>query len=181
MRRRSSPSGMRARPAAVPCGSIRRSAPTAGVPWLSFSCPACGQVGSLDLAQDRSAPGRSDLRQHSIGVVSACSPNAPFCMISRCFTARSNEALLVRPLTMQRRDGRPSGRLPRARERAALPDWTASRNPARVLLVFAVCRTGSPSSGTAAPVGRSPRARRGRHLGREVPTKRKAPRLAGRK
>ena len=50
-RRRSSRSGTRVRLAGAPCGSIddRRRDRTAGVPWLPFSCPACQQIGSLDL------------------------------------------------------------------------------------------------------------------------------------
>jgi hypothetical protein len=50
----------------------------AGLPWLTFSCPACGQFGSVDLRS---------LYRHPGGAVSAlipslscrrCSPNAPF-------------------------------------------------------------------------------------------------------
>jgi hypothetical protein len=50
----------------------------AGLPWLSFSCPACGQVGSVDLRT---------LDRHPGGALSGlipslscrrCSPNAPF-------------------------------------------------------------------------------------------------------
>jgi hypothetical protein len=49
-----------------------------GLPWLSFSCPACGQFGSVDLRS---------LDRHPGGAISSlipslscrrCSPNAPF-------------------------------------------------------------------------------------------------------
>jgi hypothetical protein len=50
---------------------------TAKLPWLSFSCPACGQFGSVDLRT---------LDRHPGGAISGlipslscrCSPNAPF-------------------------------------------------------------------------------------------------------
>jgi hypothetical protein len=50
----------------------------AGLPWLTFSCPACGQVGSVDLRT---------LDRHTRASISSlipsvscrrCSPNAPF-------------------------------------------------------------------------------------------------------
>jgi hypothetical protein len=50
----------------------------AGLPWLSFSCPGCGQWGSVDLRT---------LDRHRGGAISGlipslscrrCSPNAPF-------------------------------------------------------------------------------------------------------
>jgi hypothetical protein len=50
----------------------------AGLPWLTFSCPACGQFGSVDLRA---------LDRHHGGAISGlipslscrrCSPNAPF-------------------------------------------------------------------------------------------------------
>jgi hypothetical protein len=50
----------------------------AGLPWLSFSCPACGQFGSVDLRT---------LDRHRGGAISSlipsvscrrCSPNVPF-------------------------------------------------------------------------------------------------------
>jgi hypothetical protein len=50
----------------------------AGVPWLSFSCPACGQLGSVDLRTlDRhpAAPISSIIPSVSCR---RCSPNAPF-------------------------------------------------------------------------------------------------------
>jgi hypothetical protein len=46
----------------------------AGVPWLSFSCPACGQFASVDLRTlDRHHGGRN-LGAHP----RRCSPNTPF-------------------------------------------------------------------------------------------------------
>jgi hypothetical protein len=51
---------------------------TVGLPWLTFSCPACGQWGSVDLRT---------LDRHPGGAISGlipslscrrCSPNAPF-------------------------------------------------------------------------------------------------------
>ena len=50
----------------------------AGVPWLTYSCPACQQVGSIDLRT---------LDRHPVASISSvipsvscrrCSPNAPF-------------------------------------------------------------------------------------------------------
>jgi hypothetical protein len=50
----------------------------AGLPWITFSCPACGQFGSVDLRT---------LDRHPGGAISGlipflscrrCSPNAPF-------------------------------------------------------------------------------------------------------
>jgi hypothetical protein len=38
----------------------------AGLPWLSFSCPACGQVGSVDLRTLDRHPGGSISRQGQI-------------------------------------------------------------------------------------------------------------------
>jgi uncharacterized membrane protein YqiK len=55
----------------------------AGVPWLSFSCPACQQVGVVDLRT---------LDRHSGGSISSlipsvscrrCSPNAPFARLEQ--------------------------------------------------------------------------------------------------
>jgi hypothetical protein len=50
----------------------------AGLPWLSFSCPACGQFGSVDLRTLDRHPGAA-----ISGLIPAlpcrrCSPNAPF-------------------------------------------------------------------------------------------------------
>jgi hypothetical protein len=50
----------------------------AGLPWLSFSCPACQQVGAVDLRTLDRHPGASI--SSLIPSVSCwrCSPNAPF-------------------------------------------------------------------------------------------------------
>src|ERR1700730_13455641 len=50
----------------------------AGLPWLSFSCPACGQCGSVDLRtldRHRGASISSLIQSVSCR---HCSPNAPF-------------------------------------------------------------------------------------------------------
>ena len=51
-------------PRGEPCGSIRRSAAaiSAGFPWLTFFCPACRVVGSVDLRTLDRPPGRIDLK-----------------------------------------------------------------------------------------------------------------------
>jgi len=45
------PSGMRVRLAGEPCGSTRRSALRLqpDFPWLTYLCPGCRMVGSVDL------------------------------------------------------------------------------------------------------------------------------------
>jgi hypothetical protein len=55
-----------------PCGSIRRSAAaiSAGFPWLTFFCPACRVVGSVDLRTLDRPPGRIDLKPDPIPVLS---------------------------------------------------------------------------------------------------------------
>ena len=50
----------------------------AGVPWLSFSCPACGQVGAVDLRTLDRHPGASISSLIPSGSCRRCSPNAPF-------------------------------------------------------------------------------------------------------
>src|SRR6476659_3555483 len=60
----------------------------AGLPWLSFSCPACGQFASVDLRT---------LDRHHGGAISGlipslscrrCSPNAPFARIEMLSLSR---------------------------------------------------------------------------------------------
>jgi hypothetical protein len=44
----------------------------AGLPWLSFSCPACGQFGSVDLRRSTGIPARrfrASSRQYRIAGV----------------------------------------------------------------------------------------------------------------
>jgi hypothetical protein len=50
----------------------------AGVPWLSFSCPACGQVGSVDLRTLDRHPGGSISSITPSVSCRRCSPNVPF-------------------------------------------------------------------------------------------------------
>ena len=59
--RRSLPSGMRAKPVVERCGSTPTigADTAAGLPWLSFSSPACGQFGSVDLRTLDWHPGAS--------------------------------------------------------------------------------------------------------------------------
>jgi hypothetical protein len=48
------------------------------VPWLSFSCPACGQFGSVDLRTLDRHPGAAISSLIPSGSCRRCSPNAPF-------------------------------------------------------------------------------------------------------
>jgi hypothetical protein len=50
----------------------------AGVPWLSFSCPACGQFGSIDLRTLDRHPGASISNLIPSVSCRRCTPNAPF-------------------------------------------------------------------------------------------------------
>src|SRR5262249_31369100 len=50
----------------------------AGVPWLSFSCPACGQWGSIDLRTLDRHPGAAISSLIPSVSCRRCSPNAPF-------------------------------------------------------------------------------------------------------
>ena len=50
----------------------------AGVPWLSFSCPACGQVGAVDLRALDRHPGAAISSLIPSLSCRQCSPNAPF-------------------------------------------------------------------------------------------------------
>ena len=43
----------------------------AGVPWLTFSCPACQQVGAVDLRTLDRHPGAAISSHHPVGVVPA--------------------------------------------------------------------------------------------------------------
>ncbi|MGB8548218.1 MAG: hypothetical protein WCD82_08515 [Xanthobacteraceae bacterium] len=49
----------------------------AGVPWLTFSCPACQQVGAVDLRTLDRHP-RAAISSLIPSVSGRCSPNAPF-------------------------------------------------------------------------------------------------------
>ena len=60
----------------------------AGVPWLTYSCPACGQVGAVDLRTlDRH---RGASISSLIPSVSCrwCSPNAPFAKLEMLMAER---------------------------------------------------------------------------------------------
>ena len=50
----------------------------AGVPWLTFSCPACQQVGAVDLCTLDRHPGASISSLIPSLSCRRCSPNAPF-------------------------------------------------------------------------------------------------------
>jgi hypothetical protein len=50
----------------------------AGLPWLSFSCPACGQLGSVDLRSLDRHPGASISSLVPSVSCRRCSPHAPF-------------------------------------------------------------------------------------------------------
>ena len=50
----------------------------AGVPWRTYSCPACGQYGSLDLRTLDRHPGGAISRLIPSLSCRRCSPNAPF-------------------------------------------------------------------------------------------------------
>jgi hypothetical protein len=50
----------------------------AGVPWLTFSCPACQQVGTVDLRTLDRHPGGSISGMIPSLSCRRCSPNAPF-------------------------------------------------------------------------------------------------------
>jgi hypothetical protein len=50
----------------------------AGFPWLTFSCPACCQVGSVDLRTLDRHPGASISSLIPTVPCRRCSPNAPF-------------------------------------------------------------------------------------------------------
>jgi hypothetical protein len=54
------------------------SAIAAGVPWLSFSCPACGQFRSVDLQTLDRHPGTAISSLTPSLSCRRCSPNAPF-------------------------------------------------------------------------------------------------------
>ena len=56
----------------------------AGLPWLSFACPACHQVGSVDLRTLDRHPGPASISS-LIPSVSCrrCLPNAPFAKLEQ--------------------------------------------------------------------------------------------------
>jgi hypothetical protein len=60
----------------------------AGLPWLSFSCPACGQWGSVDLRTLDRHPGGAISSLIPLLSCRRCSPNAPFAQLEM-LTAQS--------------------------------------------------------------------------------------------
>ena len=56
----------------------RIAAIAAGVPWLTYSCPACQQVGVVDLRTLDRHPGASISSLIPLVSCRRCSPNAPF-------------------------------------------------------------------------------------------------------
>ena len=60
----------------------------AGYPWLSFSCPACGQVGSVDLRTLDRHPGASISSLIPSVSCRRCSPNAPFAKLEMLTAGR---------------------------------------------------------------------------------------------
>jgi hypothetical protein len=50
----------------------------AGLPWLTFSCPACGQWGSVDLRSLDRHPGAAISSLIPSVSCQRCSPNSPF-------------------------------------------------------------------------------------------------------
>ena len=54
------------------------AAVAAGLPWLSFSCPACGQWGTADLRSLDRHPGAAVSSLIPSASCRRCSPNAPF-------------------------------------------------------------------------------------------------------
>ena len=50
----------------------------AGLPWLTFSCPACGQFGSVDLRTLDRHPGAAISSLIPSVSCRRCAPNAPF-------------------------------------------------------------------------------------------------------
>jgi hypothetical protein len=60
----------------------------AGVPWLSFSCPACGQFRSVDLQTLDRHPGTAISSLTPSLSCRRCSPNAPFAKLEVLTTER---------------------------------------------------------------------------------------------
>jgi hypothetical protein len=62
----------------------------AGVPWLSFSCPACAQFGSVDLRTLDRHPGAAISSLIPSVSCRRCSPNAPFARLEMLTAERPN-------------------------------------------------------------------------------------------
>jgi hypothetical protein len=62
----------------------------AGVPWLSSSCPACAQFGSVDLRTLDRHPGAAISSLIPSVSCRRCSPNAPFARLEMLTAERPN-------------------------------------------------------------------------------------------
>jgi hypothetical protein len=60
-----------------------RAAIAAGFPWLSFSCPACRQVGTVDLRTLDRHPAASISSLIPTLSCRRCTPNAPFAKLEK--------------------------------------------------------------------------------------------------
>jgi hypothetical protein len=60
----------------------------AGVSWLTYSCPACGQCGSLDLRTLDRHPGAAISSLIPSVSCRRCSPNAPFARLEMLTSER---------------------------------------------------------------------------------------------
>jgi hypothetical protein len=60
----------------------------AGFPWLSFSCPACRQIGEVDLRTLDRHPAAS-ISSLIPAISCRCSPHAPFAKLEKLSTERS--------------------------------------------------------------------------------------------
>jgi hypothetical protein len=60
----------------------------AGFPWLTFSCPACQQVGAVDLRTLDRHPGASISSIIPSVSCRRCSPNAPFAKLEALMDRR---------------------------------------------------------------------------------------------
>jgi hypothetical protein len=86
---------MRAKPVGERFGSIRLSARriAAGVPWLTFYCPGCGQFGSVDLRTLDRHPGSAISSLIPSLSCRRCSPNAPFARLEMLTSGREVSSL----------------------------------------------------------------------------------------
>jgi hypothetical protein len=62
---------------------------TAGLPWLTYSCPACQQLGAVDLRTLDRHPGASISSLIPSISCRRCSPNAPFAKLEMLTAERS--------------------------------------------------------------------------------------------
>jgi hypothetical protein len=60
----------------------------AGVPWLTYSCPACGQCSSVDLRTLDRHPGAAISSLIPSMSCRRCSPNAPFARLEKLTAER---------------------------------------------------------------------------------------------